>query len=523
MNENLYHKLLGLPENLDDPNYYHLLEMTEGTVISSAVEEAYKKQIQKVQRFTNNPKYKEGALFVKGELRKARSTLVDEARRMAYQRDLMTQRAQQIRGILRPLLIKGYLVEEEYKYLNQHAKRLGVPEPVVQQVLKQELQKKGIDPASALVEGSSVPGKVKSKALPVGPQRKKKGAPMSLAARWRVFRDPVGALGGLLVWPLRAVGLVASPSKSPVPAQPLQAGFFDEHPFVATSLFWLGLVALAVPLPFVELKTKIDTQKDAAETWKTHVASLEKTKKKLQAENTQLERSGGKKAQDKLSRMYAEKRALEKALAAEKKKLQAALSKQVRAQEEVAELQKKLANAAGGGGDSRYVKLLENNLREAKAERDDYKRRWEQASKGGTFSAELAEAKKQRDAARAEAQAKDAQLQVLTKRSEGWQEVLEGLKIDLNQPLGKIAEKFSSGSRGMRVVFPAHYAKKVEANQKLLVFLLKRIHVQVFARPDFVSRAGKLTAMVKLDSQKETPDAWSQIEKGQAVGVMIVE
>ena len=29
--------------------------------------------------------------------------------------------------------------------------------------------------------------------------------------------------------------------------------------------------------------------------------------------------------------------------------------------------------------------------------------------------------------------------------------------------------------------------------------------------------------MVKLDSQKETPDAWSQIEKGQAVGVMIVE
>ncbi len=47
----------------------------------------------------------------------------------------------------------GRPVEEEFKYLNQHAGRLGVPEAMVQQVLKQELEKKGIDPATALVEG----------------------------------------------------------------------------------------------------------------------------------------------------------------------------------------------------------------------------------------------------------------------------------------------------------------------------------------------------------------------------------
>jgi len=209
-----------------------------------------------VQRFTNNPKYKDGALFVKGELRKARSTLVDEGRRMAYQREMMTQRAQQIRNILRPLLIKGYLVEEEFKYLNQHAGRLEVPEAMVQQVLKQELQKKGIDPATALVEGSGVPGKVSAKALPTGPQRKKKAVSMSLAARFTLFRDPLGTFIALCVWPLRMVGILKSPPKQVVQ----QAGFFDYHPFVATSLFWIGLLALALPFPFIRMTTTIGVQ-----------------------------------------------------------------------------------------------------------------------------------------------------------------------------------------------------------------------------------------------------------------------
>lgn len=259
MSENLFNKLLGTPEALTSPTYYEILEVAEGAIDVPTIEEQYKKQIQKVQRFTNNPKYKEGALFIKGELRKARSVLVDEGRRASYQRDLLQQRAAQIRGVLRPLLIKGYLVDEEYKYLAANANRLRVPEPVVQEVIKQELQKKGIDPAQALVNNDLF-GKKSPRALPLpaGPQKRKIAAPMTLSARMPWLRNlhpaelfTLRTLAAVTLFPLRIFGF-RRPAPPPLPpghpaAAQNGAGFVSYHPYLSTSLFWVGLAAFGLP------------------------------------------------------------------------------------------------------------------------------------------------------------------------------------------------------------------------------------------------------------------------------------
>ncbi|MBN4055057.1 hypothetical protein JYT15_00960 [Acidimicrobium ferrooxidans] len=513
MSDNLYHKLLGLPENNDQPNYYGMLELTEGNIDATKVEEAYKKQIQKVQRFTNNPKYKDGALFVKGELRKARSTLVDEGRRMAYQREMMTQRAQQIRNILRPLLIKGYLVEEEFKYLNQHAGRLDVPEAMVQQVLKQELQKKGIDPATALVEGSGVPGKVSAKALPTGPQRKKKAVSMSLAARFTLFRDPLGTFIALCVWPLRMVGILKSPPKQVVQ----QAGFFDYHPFVATSLFWIGLLALALPFPFIRMTTTIGVQGRDKDRYINEIRDQQDKIKKLTkggpAMRQQLDES-----RFKVQNLRHKIQSLTAELTGAGTKLLKAEGERNKARIKIAKLEKQLKNSSGGSGEftqylKKQVKKLEGVVK--KLEGDLVR---EKAKKGGVDPAKLATAKKQRaealrlrDAWRFKHDAVEKQQRVFT---EDWKALVSRMGLQSSAPMGYLMGKTTGG---WLVRFPA--GVKLKPKMTFQVYQLTSIgEVTLFNNPDIKQNGRYQTAKAKVKPRNR--DVYP-IETSQPVGVLI--
>jgi len=62
--ENKYARLLGLPKNIQFPNYYELLGIEESCFNETRVAKHYKAQLQKVQKLGNNPKYKETILFV---------------------------------------------------------------------------------------------------------------------------------------------------------------------------------------------------------------------------------------------------------------------------------------------------------------------------------------------------------------------------------------------------------------------------------------------------------------------------
>lgn len=390
--ENLYHKLLGLSEQQTAPTYYEMLDLPEGGCESSRVEEQYKKQIQKVQKFTNNPKYKEGALFIKGELRQARSTLVDEGRRMGYQRELLQRRTTEVRNVLRPLLIKGYLVDDEYKYLSQNAAKLRVPEPVVQSVIKQELQKKGIDPSQALVDHSSFK---KGSALPLGPGRKKKAAPRSLSARmpWMRYLHPAELLS-LETWamfamlPLRMLGIGK-------PAQPKpmhdHEGFIAYHPYLATSLFWVGLVGFGLGFYQIHVGTQLDAKEALIEQYQRDASSVSETvrrakaplKKQIDALDEQLRQKTSQLAA-KISENDDLKRTLRTAQAkiADLEKNggggpgMAALQQQLREKDQKIEFQDKMikrliGGGGNGGGNGDNAKLQAEIARLKKKNTDD--------------------------------------------------------------------------------------------------------------------------------------------------------
>lgn len=254
-NENLYHKLLGLPEELDAPNYFQLLELNEGDASGPQVEEGYKKQIQKVQRYTNNPKYKEGALFLKGELRKARTALVDESRRSVYMRELMQSRTGEIREVIKPLLIKGYVVTEEYAYLAEVAKKTRVPESVVQQVIKQELEKKGIDPTQALVDAEAAGIKKGRSVMPGRSARRGASAPMTWEARFPILRRlhpselfTVETAKALAMSPLWLLGVKRhQPQKGQGGKPVLLGGLVFNQPFIAAILLFCGIALMVWP------------------------------------------------------------------------------------------------------------------------------------------------------------------------------------------------------------------------------------------------------------------------------------
>ncbi|WP_372369451.1 formylglycine-generating enzyme family protein [Candidatus Uabimicrobium sp. HlEnr_7] len=119
--ENIYHKLLGVDKNVTTPDYYEMLNISSQKFNIDILQENYKLQLQKLQRLGNNPKYKETILFLKSELRKARSHLENTESRNEYNRVLQKRKLQKISETIDLFRIKGYIDNKEWSYLQKVA------------------------------------------------------------------------------------------------------------------------------------------------------------------------------------------------------------------------------------------------------------------------------------------------------------------------------------------------------------------------------------------------------------------
>lgn len=119
--ENIYHKLLGVPSEIKAPNYYEMLGILPRNFTTDILQQNYKQQLQKLQRLGNNPKYKEAILFLKSELRKARSQLESVESRNKYDEILRQQKIAEISQKVSLFRIKGYIDHLELRYLQKIA------------------------------------------------------------------------------------------------------------------------------------------------------------------------------------------------------------------------------------------------------------------------------------------------------------------------------------------------------------------------------------------------------------------
>lgn len=134
--ENIYHHLLGVPKEIKNPNYYELLGIEENIQQSLKVEESYREQIQKLQKFGNNPKYKETILFLKGELRKACNTLTNSTLRIEYNLVLSEEKVEILEQEIHLLLLKGELFPKEIQYIQNRAEELKISPLRVEKILR---------------------------------------------------------------------------------------------------------------------------------------------------------------------------------------------------------------------------------------------------------------------------------------------------------------------------------------------------------------------------------------------------
>ncbi|NUM37277.1 MAG: SUMF1/EgtB/PvdO family nonheme iron enzyme [Candidatus Brocadiae bacterium] len=134
--ENIYHYLLGVSPKIKDPNYYELLGIEENTQEIAKIEESYRGQIQKLQKFGNNPKYKETILFLKGELRKACHTLSNSTLRIEYDLVLSEEKVEILEKEIQLLYIKGNLHPLEIQYIQGRSREMKISPVRVEKILR---------------------------------------------------------------------------------------------------------------------------------------------------------------------------------------------------------------------------------------------------------------------------------------------------------------------------------------------------------------------------------------------------
>ena len=133
--ENIYSHLLNISN--DNPDYYELLSVTDKNPRKHQIENAYKKKIQKLQQFSNNPKYKDIILYLKGKLRKARDVLTDKTLRTQYDLVLLEDKIKILQNEIQIFKIKGNLVKKEIRYIKLRGRQLNIPAKRMNKILGQ--------------------------------------------------------------------------------------------------------------------------------------------------------------------------------------------------------------------------------------------------------------------------------------------------------------------------------------------------------------------------------------------------
>lgn len=137
-----YNELLGVPNDVRDPDLYQLLGLDRVGFDPEAVDEAYKERMRRLQA-VRSPKHKSFIEFLKGELRRARTALTDPARRAEYDAELLDERREQLGRILDVVLADGLLTPVEEVRIRAVAADVGLLPGETDAILTDELRARG--------------------------------------------------------------------------------------------------------------------------------------------------------------------------------------------------------------------------------------------------------------------------------------------------------------------------------------------------------------------------------------------
>lgn len=137
-----YNELLGIPNEIRDPDLYQLLGLARVGFDPNAVDAAYRTQMGTLQKI-RSPKHKSFIEFLKGELRRARTALTIEKRREEYDAELLEERREQLTMILDVVLADGVFSTIEEERIRTVAADVGLLSRETDRVLEEELQARG--------------------------------------------------------------------------------------------------------------------------------------------------------------------------------------------------------------------------------------------------------------------------------------------------------------------------------------------------------------------------------------------
>jgi hypothetical protein len=137
-----YNELLGVPNHIKDPDLYQLLGLERETFDPSKLEEVYRERMGAIQKI-RSPKHKSFIEFLKGELRRARSTLNNDKKRQEYDQELFEERREQLQLILDVVLANNVLSPAEEERIHAAGGDVGLNADEVNQIVDEELAKRG--------------------------------------------------------------------------------------------------------------------------------------------------------------------------------------------------------------------------------------------------------------------------------------------------------------------------------------------------------------------------------------------
>jgi hypothetical protein len=137
-----WNELLGVPNEVREPDLYQILGFERLAFDSSLLEERFRERMHRVQE-VRSTKHKEFIEFVKGELRRARRILADERDRAEYDRELVTAQASLLGRTLGPALALGRLEPAAERVALELAREIGLTEEEARATIDAELARTG--------------------------------------------------------------------------------------------------------------------------------------------------------------------------------------------------------------------------------------------------------------------------------------------------------------------------------------------------------------------------------------------
>ncbi|MGE0434129.1 MAG: hypothetical protein AB7K09_03765 [Planctomycetota bacterium] len=154
MPENFYATLLGIDDEILQPDYYQLLAIDVNTdqLTPELVEEKYKAQMAKAQK-VRTPKYKDLIEFLKGELRNAKRTLESPEQIKKYNLERGKEVAEKLRDMIDTFIqISGNLSEIEMHEIRHQAHILNCPKRMTEALIDEQLRLFGKQRSRATAE-----------------------------------------------------------------------------------------------------------------------------------------------------------------------------------------------------------------------------------------------------------------------------------------------------------------------------------------------------------------------------------